>query len=89
MKLLPSSIYFPFGGIDPSHQILWVIQIVMGMKFVMQVVGGDPLLKLIAVDWFTVDKSADRISLHPKCLVQVISISNVLYLLIFVLIIVK
>ncbi|KAL5150247.1 Protein ENHANCED DISEASE RESISTANCE 2-like [Glycine soja] len=33
-------------------------------------VGGDPLLKLIAVDWFTVDKSADRISLHPKCLVQ-------------------
>lgn len=61
----------------------------MGMKFVMQVVGGDPLLKLVAVDWFTVDKSADRISLHPKCLVQVISISNVLYLLIFVLIIVK
>ncbi|KAH1217033.1 Protein ENHANCED DISEASE RESISTANCE 2-like [Glycine max] len=35
-----------------------------------KVVGGDPLLKLIAVDWFTVDKSADRISLHPKCLVQ-------------------
>lgn len=37
----------------------------------MQVVGGDPLLKLIAVDWFTVNKSVDRIALHPKCLVQV------------------
>ena len=37
----------------------------------MQVVGGDPLLKLIAVDWFTVNKSVDRIALHPRCLVQV------------------
>ncbi|OIW18617.1 hypothetical protein TanjilG_13369 [Lupinus angustifolius] len=35
-----------------------------------KVVGGDPLLRLIAVDWFTVNKSADRIALHPKCLVQ-------------------
>ncbi|KAL2961668.1 hypothetical protein AAZX31_17G101400 [Glycine max] len=35
-----------------------------------KVIGGDPLLKLVAVDWFTVDKSADRIALHPKCLVQ-------------------
>ncbi|PNY04600.1 lipid binding protein [Trifolium pratense] len=35
-----------------------------------KVVGGDPLLKLIAVDWFTVNKSVDRIALHPKCLVQ-------------------
>lgn len=33
--------------------------------------GGDPLLKLIAVDWFKVDKAADRVALHPKCLVQV------------------
>ncbi|KAL4615953.1 hypothetical protein ACB092_07G164000 [Castanea dentata] len=32
--------------------------------------GGDPLLKLIAVDWFKVDKSIDRIALHPKSLVQ-------------------
>lgn len=37
----------------------------------LQVVGGDPLLKLIAVDWFTVNKSVDRIALHPRCLVQV------------------
>lgn len=36
-----------------------------------QVMGGEPLLKLLAVDWFTVDKSVDRIALHPKCLVQV------------------
>ncbi|KAH9654557.1 START domain-containing protein [Citrus sinensis] len=36
-----------------------------------KVMGGDPLLKLIAVDWFKVDKAADRVALHPKCLVQV------------------
>ncbi|KAE9602339.1 hypothetical protein Lal_00049435 [Lupinus albus] len=35
-----------------------------------KVVGGDPLLQLIAVDWFTVNKSVDKIALHPKCLVQ-------------------
>ncbi|XP_027329168.1 protein ENHANCED DISEASE RESISTANCE 2-like isoform X2 [Abrus precatorius] len=35
-----------------------------------KVVGGDPLLRLVAVDWFKVDKSIDRISLDPRCLVQ-------------------
>ncbi|GMN47207.1 hypothetical protein TIFTF001_016385 [Ficus carica] len=35
-----------------------------------KVMGGDPLLKLLAVDWFTVDKSVDQIALHPKSLVQ-------------------
>ncbi|XP_075643264.1 protein ENHANCED DISEASE RESISTANCE 2 isoform X3 [Castanea sativa] len=35
-----------------------------------KVMGGDPLLKLIAVDWFKVDKSIDRIALHPRSLVQ-------------------
>ncbi|OIW19508.1 hypothetical protein TanjilG_06963 [Lupinus angustifolius] len=35
-----------------------------------KVVGGDPLLQLIAVDWFAVNKSVDGIALHPKCLVQ-------------------
>ncbi|KAF3453005.1 hypothetical protein FNV43_RR03438 [Rhamnella rubrinervis] len=35
-----------------------------------KIMGGDPLLKLLAVDWFKVDKSIDRIALHPKCLVQ-------------------
>ncbi|EEF38875.1 protein ENHANCED DISEASE RESISTANCE 2-like [Ricinus communis] len=35
-----------------------------------KVMGGDPLLKLIAVDWFKVDSPMDRVSLHPKCLVQ-------------------
>ncbi|KAK1578845.1 hypothetical protein Q3G72_033554 [Acer saccharum] len=35
-----------------------------------KIIGGDPLLKLIAVDWLKADKAADRISLHPKCLVQ-------------------
>jgi len=41
------------------------------MKFFMQVTGGDPLLKLIAVDWLKVDKAADRIALHHRNLVQV------------------
>ncbi|XP_038890260.1 protein ENHANCED DISEASE RESISTANCE 2 isoform X1 [Benincasa hispida] len=35
-----------------------------------KVMGGDPLLKLIAVDWFKVDKSFDGIALHPRNLVQ-------------------
>ncbi|XP_021634839.1 protein ENHANCED DISEASE RESISTANCE 2 isoform X2 [Manihot esculenta] len=35
-----------------------------------KVMGGDPLLKLLAVDWFKVDKSMDGVALHPKCLVQ-------------------
>lgn len=35
-----------------------------------KVTGGDPLLKLIAVDWFKVDKATDKIALHPRCLVQ-------------------
>ncbi|KAK7304773.1 hypothetical protein VNO77_42660 [Canavalia gladiata] len=35
-----------------------------------KVVGGDPLLKLIAVDWLKVDKSVDRIALHHRSLVQ-------------------
>ncbi|XP_057749900.1 protein ENHANCED DISEASE RESISTANCE 2 [Arachis stenosperma] len=35
-----------------------------------KVVGGDPLLRLIAVDWFTVEQSVDKIALHPRCLVQ-------------------
>ncbi|XLR33994.1 hypothetical protein S83_061894, partial [Arachis hypogaea] len=33
-----------------------------------RVVGGDPLLRLIAVDWFTV--STNEIALHPRCLVK-------------------
>ncbi|XP_022754534.1 protein ENHANCED DISEASE RESISTANCE 2-like isoform X2 [Durio zibethinus] len=36
-----------------------------------KVMGADPLLKLIAVDWFKVDKATDKIALHPRCLVQV------------------
>ncbi|XP_021809015.1 protein ENHANCED DISEASE RESISTANCE 2-like isoform X2 [Prunus avium] len=35
-----------------------------------KVMGGDPLLKLIAVDWFKVDKSLDRIALHPRSPLQ-------------------
>ncbi|XVE71085.1 hypothetical protein DITRI_Ditri10aG0121900 [Diplodiscus trichospermus] len=35
-----------------------------------KVMGADSLLKLIAVDWFKVDKATDKIALHPRCLVQ-------------------
>ncbi|WVZ92763.1 hypothetical protein U9M48_038805 [Paspalum notatum var. saurae] len=35
-----------------------------------KIVGGDPLLKLIAVDWFKVNERFDSIALHPKNLVQ-------------------
>ncbi|KAE9608286.1 putative protein ENHANCED DISEASE RESISTANCE 2 [Lupinus albus] len=35
-----------------------------------KIVGGDPLFKLIAVDWLKVNKSVDRIALHPRSLVQ-------------------
>ncbi|XP_021899211.1 protein ENHANCED DISEASE RESISTANCE 2 [Carica papaya] len=35
-----------------------------------KIMGGDPLLKLIAVDWFKVDEAIDKVALHPRCLVQ-------------------
>ncbi|GMI81444.1 hypothetical protein like AT5G35180 [Hibiscus trionum] len=35
-----------------------------------KITGGDPLLKLIAVDWFKVDKATDKIALHPKSQIQ-------------------
>ncbi|OIS97178.1 PREDICTED: protein ENHANCED DISEASE RESISTANCE 2-like [Nicotiana attenuata] len=35
-----------------------------------KVTGGDPLLKLIAVDWFKVDECITNVALHSKCLVQ-------------------
>lgn len=41
------------------------------MKFLIQVVGGDPLLKLVAVDWLTVDKPLDKVALHGRSMVQV------------------
>ncbi|XP_059290156.1 protein ENHANCED DISEASE RESISTANCE 2-like [Lycium ferocissimum] len=36
-----------------------------------KVMGGQPLLTLVSVDWLKVDKAVDNIALHPKCLVQV------------------
>ncbi|KAG6493827.1 hypothetical protein ZIOFF_048830 [Zingiber officinale] len=41
------------------------------LKDYSKIVGGDPLLKLIAVDWFKADNnSIDKVALHPKSLVQ-------------------
>ncbi|KAF7839587.1 protein ENHANCED DISEASE RESISTANCE 2-like [Senna tora] len=45
-------------------------------------VGGDPLLKLIAVDWFKVDSSFDKIALHSRSLVQSDSGKNLPFVLI-------
>ncbi|XP_050208638.1 protein ENHANCED DISEASE RESISTANCE 2-like [Mercurialis annua] len=47
-----------------------------------KIMGGDPLLKLIAVDWFKVDNTMDRISLHPKCLVQTEAGKNLPFILV-------
>lgn len=41
------------------------------LQILYQVIGGDPLLKLLAVDWFTADNNIDGVALDPKCLVQV------------------
>ncbi|THG10594.1 hypothetical protein TEA_012341 [Camellia sinensis var. sinensis] len=35
-----------------------------------KVMGGDPLLKLIAVDWFKVENCISKVALHPSSLVQ-------------------
>ncbi|KAI7729581.1 hypothetical protein M8C21_021999, partial [Ambrosia artemisiifolia] len=35
-----------------------------------KVSGGDPLLKLIAVDWFKINNPISKVALHPKCLLQ-------------------
>ncbi|TKY73074.1 ENHANCED DISEASE RESISTANCE 2 [Spatholobus suberectus] len=48
-----------------------------------KVVGGDPLLKLIAVDWLKVDKSVDRIALHHRSLVQSEAGKNLPFVLVF------
>ncbi|XP_042418175.1 protein ENHANCED DISEASE RESISTANCE 2-like isoform X2 [Zingiber officinale] len=47
------------------------------LKDYSKIVGGDPLLKLIAVDWFKADNnSIDKVALHPKSLVQIPSKPN-------------
>ncbi|KAL5698805.1 hypothetical protein ACHQM5_029793 [Ranunculus cassubicifolius] len=35
-----------------------------------KVMGGEPLLKLLAVDWFHADKCISKVAMHPKSLVQ-------------------
>lgn len=36
----------------------------------LKVPGGDPLLKLLAVDWFTSPKKINRVATNPNCLIQ-------------------
>ncbi|KAI3913666.1 hypothetical protein MKX01_035862 [Papaver californicum] len=40
------------------------------LKDYSKIMGGIPLLKLFAVDWFKSDAKIDRIAAHPGCLVQ-------------------
>ncbi|KAL6541200.1 hypothetical protein OROMI_025083 [Orobanche minor] len=40
------------------------------LKDSMKVKGGEPLLRLLAVDWFKVEDCATKVALHPKSLVQ-------------------
>ncbi|KAL4564111.1 hypothetical protein LXL04_028163 [Taraxacum kok-saghyz] len=37
-----------------------------------KIAGGNPFLRLIAVDWFKVDNPIGKVALHPKCLLQVL-----------------
>ncbi|MED6121883.1 hypothetical protein PIB30_034307 [Stylosanthes scabra] len=48
-----------------------------------KIVGGDPLLKLIAVDWLKVDKAMDKAALHPKSLVQLEEGKKLPFILVF------
>jgi len=54
------------------------------MTFLMQVVGGDPLLKLVAIDWLKVDKPVDKVALHSRSMVQVKIDIWRLYIIIFI-----
>ena len=36
-----------------------------------QTCGGEPLLKLLAVDWLKSDQRMDHIAMQPSCCVQV------------------
>lgn len=36
-----------------------------------QVKGGDPLLKLVAVDWLKAENALDKVALRTSCMVQV------------------
>ncbi|KAL0916761.1 hypothetical protein M5K25_014297 [Dendrobium thyrsiflorum] len=40
------------------------------LKDCSKVPGGDPLLKLLAVDWLSAETCMDKIAHHPNCLVQ-------------------
>ncbi|KMT03585.1 hypothetical protein BVRB_8g192590 isoform B [Beta vulgaris subsp. vulgaris] len=40
------------------------------LKDYAKVRAGDPLLKLIAVDWLKADQSIDKVALRPSCVVQ-------------------
>uniref|UniRef100_A0A0D6R473 START domain-containing protein n=1 Tax=Araucaria cunninghamii TaxID=56994 RepID=A0A0D6R473_ARACU len=40
------------------------------LKDYSKVPGGDPLLKLLAVDWFKSESKVEKVAAHPKCVVQ-------------------
>lgn len=40
------------------------------LKDYSKVPGGDPLLKLLAVDWFKSNNKVQKVAVHPQCVVQ-------------------
>lgn len=40
------------------------------LKDYSKVPGGDPLLKLLAVDWFKSNNKVQKVAVHPRCVVQ-------------------
>ncbi|RAL53688.1 hypothetical protein DM860_015416 [Cuscuta australis] len=52
------------------------------LKDYTKVKGGDPLLKLIAVDWYKMENSISKVALHPKCLAQSEAGKNIPFILI-------
>lgn len=54
---------------ESYHQVIHSRNIEIGVDCY-QTSGGEPLLKLLAVDWLKSDQKIDHISLQPSCCVQ-------------------
>ncbi|CAO2822540.1 unnamed protein product [Amaranthus hypochondriacus] len=53
------------------------------LKDYVKVRAGDPLLKLLAVDWLKADQSIDKVALRPSCIVQSEAGKKLPFILIF------
>ncbi|XP_059066921.1 protein ENHANCED DISEASE RESISTANCE 2 isoform X2 [Cryptomeria japonica] len=65
-------------GKDGTHSNCWaepggssfMVRSKTYLKDYSKVPGGDPLLKLLAVDWFKSEDKIDKVAMHPRCVVQ-------------------